>query len=741
MTRRLGPFAASLTVRRTAFGVLVSLAAALVLGSAIGFAAAADQNAAGDAPASLSLPAPNKGDKGTYTVTLVEPRGDEVVIIEPEREYLTFEWLGEATLRDAQGNLRRAHLLHYDQASTCGDESCRINMTIYYDAVTGANLAYAQAMSAQGGETSRSGWTGTPGTMRFAQEGGYWPLLLCGIRNVFQGQTVALDQELVPFNECQVKTYWTAGNWYRAVSTEMIGGHDAVSFSQLQRGFNGVGGGGDSHFWLSPDLPYVLRIAVQSQDEGRSNQYLVFRLLEFERGAAPLSREAIAADPLPPLRIAPRQPWGPDDTGVVHPFPLSAAFVRARDDANRSALRDFLKAHPDAYTATASYAEKIHNSETQRTWTFYVTDGHEGVATCITQHVKPREAAFIALAPAGNVTTYEYLNCSMAGPYPPPNLVPTDMQAVDGLLARWNAYAPRELEGRAPNGWTFDVLCNHAGCTEADVYAGPSLGEDRTDDGPVWVVPSPESYRHIDYVLKFDRNGNATDVMLFEVGSGSPPGGSGARPPHDPVHAQSLNIDAWVFPTGRYAAATGGLALLAGLVYWLWPGLKLGVAGLFSRVEKDSALDQATRAQLHSLVEANPGIHFQEIVRRSGKGRGTVDHHLRKLVHVGLVVKQDGPGYACFFAKGVTDRRLMNAAPVLKSQGALAVLRASGAKVGSTGLELTAATGLDRGTVSYHLARLQGAALVTIERAGRELRVSITEVGRAALSDAGATAS
>jgi predicted transcriptional regulator len=746
VARNRNPLAPSLTVRQTLFALLVTGLSLLALGGAIGFAAAGDGAASGEVPDTLSLPKPNRGDHGTYTVTVVEPNAGGFTIVEPERVYARFEWTGDAIRRDSEGIQRRVHMLDYENHKLGDDGQEQVmHELVHYDAATGNLVAYSSTDSSSklgslgGGLGAAEVSQQERYDMRFAlhpndptQE--WQPLLLCGLRNAFQGHELALDEALVPFTVCEVQSHWVEGGWYRAVATEDVGGRAAVAFTQLPRGYNGRGGGGDSHFWLSEDLPYVLRIAVQDQE--RPSRYFVFRLAEFARGAVPLATDVPAPDPLPPVTKAPRRPWGPDDGDLKdHPFPLREAFERARDDPGNATLRNYLSAHPDAYTAYARYTEDVDEPVLRRQWMFHLTAGDGGLTTCIREVTEPQRAGPVPVGALGTSTRYEYGRCGYAAAFPAPSLVPSEVPTVGSLLARWTPY---EGPDRVPNGWTYHVGCNNGPCTAAIIEAGPSF--DRTafaSTGGPPPLPYNQTQTSVTSVVTFDGDGRAVKMEASEYRFERSPK---AAPPSSPpetadIHVESLNIETWVFPQGRYAIATGSVAALVGLVFWLWPSLKGALSfGLFSRVQRDSALDQATRSQLHALVEANPGIHFQEIVRRSGRGQGTVDHHLRKLVDVGLLVRQQAPGFVCFFPKGSVDRRVMAAAPVLKADGARAVLEAVAARPGLSGLGIGAVTGLDRGTVSYHLRRLSQAALVTIERAGRELRVNVTETGRLALS-------
>ena len=230
-------------------------------------------------------------------------------------------------------------------------------------------------------------------------------------------------------------------------------------------------------------------------------------------------------------------------------------------------------------------------------------------------------------------------------------------------------------------------------------------------------------------------------TMSESMARGAPrSAGSGDQAVQDPPVATALSLGTglWKFPTSQGALAGAGLlALLAATAYYTWPFMKAGAAGLFSRVhDPEVLLQHPVRAGMRDLIEAEPGIHVRALRERLGLGRGAADHHLRKLEGLGLVQRIQDGGYACLFLRGQQDRRMMHAAPVLKAQGARHLLDAVAAAPGRTGADVSRATGLAAGTVTYHMKRLERVGLLDVERAGREVRMSVTDVGRRILDGA-----
>ncbi len=173
-------------------------------------------------------------------------------------------------------------------------------------------------------------------------------------------------------------------------------------------------------------------------------------------------------------------------------------------------------------------------------------------------------------------------------------------------------------------------------------------------------------------------------------------------------------------------AARGWIGWLAAAsVLYLLP--KLGV-GLFSRLAPHQLTQDATRAAIMDAVTAEPGLHLRALADRLGAPVGRVRHHARKLVQGGLLRERTTPGFTCYFADS-TDRAVLDAGPITRSDGARKVLAAAEGRVAK---DIAAAAGLSPATASYHLKRLREAGLVEAEPQGRMTRFRLTSAGAAA---------
>jgi len=467
------------------------------------------------------------------------------------------------------------------------------------------------------------------------------------------------------------------------------------------------------------DVPYAVLI------EGSNGDRLT--LAGFSPGSTPLpaTLPALPTQPAAPLETAPSQPWGPSEAGIQHPFPLAAAWQRTRDDASFTTLRDFQAGHPGTYVAAASYSELLdpEDRETWRTWTFTATDGHDEQEFTARAVERPQVYLPDGLGPTS--TSYDFSAGRLASALGDrPLRAPTTMPTVASLWSAWQVFASPRHASEAPNAWSFDLRCDDACTTVQQEYAG---GLDRYDRTVVYpepthtLPPSDPVDTRSRSILTYDATGNATaafpasatptayteDRIDWTRGDQSPAVAPGFPEPSGAAHAL-----AWgAFPTAPAVAAAGIGALLAALAYALWPALKAGPATLFTRLRADDLLQNPLRAELHALIEAQPGIHHRALARATGRAKGAVEHHLRKLVQGGLVSAVRASGHTCYFV-GQPQPADAAAAPVLKSPVAQAILAGVQATPGVRAADLARSLRVAPTTVQYHVARLRSARLL-----------------------------
>lgn len=480
--------------------------------------------------------------------------------------------------------------------------------------------------------------------------------------------------------------------------------------------------------WFQPGAPQPDQLAVPGP--AGAPYFDVFQIERLERGALALGRDPAGQGPTAggPIALRPRGPVGLDETGTLSPFPLSQAYAQSLSHPRGDRVRAFLEGHPDATIVSAHYRHvRLEGREFYR-WTFTLSDAREAFDVEIAKHrvAPPATPAgpggppldFYELDPSSSILTIH--DSTHRAPFPE---IPDWMPEFGSLDAHWrHRFAQGLLEG---DGWSFGLTCP-AGC-ETPLL---EVAADRNDAEGSKAIGRESDW--IGTLLRVDGHGRVLVEERHEKTSSSRlspafPGGPGETSPLLQAVPGRVTSPLAFFPW-QVAAAAGVATLLVSLSIWGLAHLKGLLSTLVSRVGRGDALDHPLRARLLSLIEATPGIHLQAVRRRLNLGAGAALHHLRTLTDLGYVVEERSAGHTCYFVKGHVDRRVMAAAPALKSVAARRVLQAVLERPGSSGRRLAASAELHPASVSYYVKRLRERGLVTVECVGKEIAVVPTEV-------------
>lgn len=171
--------------------------------------------------------------------------------------------------------------------------------------------------------------------------------------------------------------------------------------------------------------------------------------------------------------------------------------------------------------------------------------------------------------------------------------------------------------------------------------------------------------------------------------------------------------------------STDAATLLARLVALLVLALLLAKAclwALYSRLGAREVLDNANRLRVYRALEETPGSRPAELARATGIHEAVVRYHLRRLREAGLAGAEELADATLWFAKGTAASPSLDRVLAQRGVRGETVRRLVDALLGfpggATQGQVAAATGISRRLVSYHLQRLEEAALVT-KRGGR----------------------
>lgn len=700
--------------RRLLRAGVIGLFLALLLGSGSGFALA---QAKEEAPvAAMARPMP--GDRAVYGLDEfhLEPVDGEL-----EGASLELTWLPEKWVPDGDLNLRLVHPLA--TRFVLGDLDLVFEAD--YDAATGEAVLSSGRGEYFGGSDDGDWMPGPDVGLssaearerfwydQFGGRGG-----VCAMRNALQDGQDPADPLLVRGN-CD----YIDGEkelTYSPVGKRTVDGQRAHVFRQPDRPYLQLA--------VVEDKPFPLRVTAALSDMihsaflGHERMYTL-RLEEYTVGSGsytwPLEPLVQAGPGLPAL--VPRAPHLVDTSAYPFPFPFDEAYATAARDSGTDSLAPFLRSHPAAYVAEAYSAEWTDtNGAAHYAWSFVVTDGLAWTGRTVEDG--PRKVVRDLWLPEASGRARTVANWApddgddrdWPGHYPPSTRLPDLLPSANDVLARHRFVENRDIPGAHFLGWR--LACGSPGCRDVDFWMGAGYEAERFTPSAVPVVTP---------------SGHGVDVAILSVGLDGSPLARWAYTSDRPAFtvtgsqhtadgdfalaasAVSSPPETWVAPGPAAATGLGLLGLLASALYYFWPHLKgLALAPLFSRIADDAVLQNPNRSRILDLVRAQPGIHFQDLVRQAAVGRGTLEHHLRKLEAADLVIIKRAKGYACCFPKGVVDRRLMEAAPVLRSEGGRAVLREVARRPGASSRDLAVQLGFAPSTVSYHLKRLESAGLV-----------------------------
>lgn len=532
----------------------------------------------------------------------------------------------------------------------------------------------------------------------------------CGLRHAFQGRTVDVSQSVPESHGCKIVPSGQPDLAWEWRVTDLAGpdGRQTFSADLHMRELRMAGGESDqvmARFTFREDLAYPVTMEFLDGAAG------VYVLVGHTGGNHPVAGSSLTLE-VPEVTLAPRQPWGPSEEGATHPFPLSEAWRRAQAEPS-TGLAGFLQRHPDAYVGNAQYQENTADvGRASRTWVFLVADGDKDEERLGLRVDQVRGMLGLPMEALGQYR-FDTYDISFFAPYRfvAADALPSQVPTVKSVSAAWSALTA-EAVALEPNAWGVRWMCkpDEEGC-RPDHFVSAGAYYDHVATLP--DANASTMRRSITWSsLEVAPDGAPVRLMLRWINDETrvapfvpAPAGSSA-----PEAVAPVPFGARLALTPAQATGLGVASVLAGLLYWAWPALKSGVSGLFSRVQGPKLLDHPLRAAIVHHVEANPGVHHQQLARALGKGKGTIEHHLAKLVAAGLVQRFRGTGYTCYFPQG-TDAGQMAGAPVLKSDVAREVHRML---VQEPGLPLTTIAvrlGVSVPTVHYHVQRLRASGV------------------------------
>lgn len=429
----------------------------------------------------------------------------------------------------------------------------------------------------------------------------------------------------------------------------------------------------------------------------------------------------------------------PDESGLDLEFPLRAALDWAIGVHPANPLRDYLATHPDAYVAEAGYLELIEPEGRTLRWDVTAADGRTGQRVFI-------ERLWTQDGPTapGLVTTVSEQSVRDR-PYPDPGAVIRAAVSLDSLAAAWSMVAAAPAWGEPVNGWGLQVTCLQT-CEGAGFNVWVGVNQTRSDvpghDVRCGAECTSTDWAWVADQILVDAGGAFvhrvhTEWSFFQEASVDRRPAFTTTRVHYEDDPETLDEAHSTARLARPSLATvTGLSLIAvalTFVAMAWSQLKSLFWGTFFARYKD--MNHPVRNACLKAIEEGPGIHYSELLRRTGAGQGQLRHHLNVLLDAGLIERHTESNYHCFYLKRDRGRRLRGVSGPLKATAAQKILQnlqAEGRPMG----DLARAIDANASTVTYHVGRLKAAGLVEWKRDGRHVLVSITRHGVRALEEA-----
>jgi len=139
---------------------------------------------------------------------------------------------------------------------------------------------------------------------------------------------------------------------------------------------------------------------------------------------------------------------------------------------------------------------------------------------------------------------------------------------------------------------------------------------------------------------------------------------------------------------------------------------------MFSRIQKEDVLDQFVRGQIYGFIKTNPGVHYNQILRKVGVKNGTLSYHLGILEKTELIQsRREGLKYRVFYPTGMnfpkserfrlTDLQIQIIGSIRNTPGL-------------TQKEIARLLSRKPQTINYNIKVLDEANLISVVKAGRK---------------------
>lgn len=139
---------------------------------------------------------------------------------------------------------------------------------------------------------------------------------------------------------------------------------------------------------------------------------------------------------------------------------------------------------------------------------------------------------------------------------------------------------------------------------------------------------------------------------------------------------------------------------------------------MYTKIQKDDVLDQFVRGEIYGLVKTNPGVHYNEIMKKLDMKNGTLSYHLHMLEKMEMIKsRKEGIRYRAFYPTGM---RFPEEERYRLTDFQLEILNIIKENEGIQQKDIAKKLGKKPQTINYNIKTLQQAGLIKVRKRGRE---------------------
>lgn len=154
----------------------------------------------------------------------------------------------------------------------------------------------------------------------------------------------------------------------------------------------------------------------------------------------------------------------------------------------------------------------------------------------------------------------------------------------------------------------------------------------------------------------------------------------------------------------------------------------------YRKIEKTAILHNQNRRKIFETVQSNPGIYFNDLCRMTGINRGTVKYHLVMLELTRNVSILSGAGSDRYFENNGhysdIERHILRH---LRQETSRKIIRIVFEMPGISQTDVAERVGISAPSVSWHMSSLVSEGIITMQKAGRQVRYRISESANSVL--------